>query len=64
MDAKRKAQRARIKAYEKARAKYNLSIMRLPDFWKWVKRKYPEELGKTGKLAKWSKEISKQKKGA
>jgi hypothetical protein len=38
--------------------------MRLPDFWKWVKRKYPEELGKTVKLAKWSKEISKQKKGA
>jgi hypothetical protein len=57
MDAKRKAQRARIKAYSKARAEFNLKVMRYPGFWKKIKEKNPEKLGQAIKVAKWSKEI-------
>ena len=64
MDAKRKAQRAKFKALDKRLSEYTLMIMRYPSFWKNVKENNPEKLGQAIKVAKWSKEISKQKKGA
>ena len=62
MDAKRKAQRARIKKYSKACAEYNLQGMRYPSFWKKIKENNPEKLGQAIKVAKRSKEILRRKK--
>ena len=61
MDAKRKAQRARIKKYSKACAEYYLKVMRYPSFWKKIKENNPEKLGQAIKVAKRSKEILRGK---
>ena len=62
MDAKRKAQRAKYKVYEKTNADYTLKVMKMPSFWKNIKNNDPEKLGQAIKVAKRSKEILRRKK--
>ena len=61
MDAKRKAQRAKYKVYEKTNADYTSKVMKMPSFWKNIKENDPKKLGQAIKVAKRSKEILRRR---